>query len=81
MTATNEAALTRKVEARFVTAISRPAIAGPMMRDELMITLFRATALPRSSRPTISTAKLCRVGLSTTLMKPRTRASIHTIQS
>ena len=40
------------------------------MRDELTMTLFKATALVRSSGPAISTTKLWRDGLSATLMKP-----------
>ena len=62
-------------------AISMPATAGPTIREALTITLFRPTALARSSAPTISMAKLCRAGLSNTLMRPMASASAHTIQS
>ena len=40
------------------------AVTGPTMRDALTMTLFRPTALVRSSGPTISTAKLYRERLS-----------------
>jgi len=40
------------------------------MRDTLTMTLFKAMAFARSSRPAISMTKLWREGLSRTLMKP-----------
>src|SRR5450756_2734496 len=78
-TAKNEAALSMKVHAIPVVTMRMPAIAGPTMRDALTMTLFKPTALVRSSGPTISTTKLCRAGLSTELMAPMTKASTHTI--
>ena len=48
-----------------------PATAGPMARATLTMTEFRVTALASWSRPTISTMKVCRVGLSTMLIRPR----------
>ena len=45
--------------------ISRPATAGPMIRDALNIAELSPTALATSSRPTISTANAWRVGMST----------------
>ena len=56
-------------------AIDSPAIAGPTMRAMLKLAEFRATALPMSSRPTISTANAWRVGMSTALVSPRRVAS------
>ncbi len=41
---------------------------------------MRLTALTTRSGPTISIAKLCRVGLSTALTVPRTKTSAKTIQ-
>ena len=52
-----------------------------MMREALTSTLFSPTALARSSGPTISMAKLCRAGLSKTLMNPSTTARVHTIHN
>ena len=40
------------------------------MRADCTITLLRLTALTTRSAPTISIAKLCRVGLSTALTLP-----------
>ena len=45
-------------------------MAGPMARATLTMTELRVTALASWSRPTISPTKVCRVGLSTMLMKP-----------
>ena len=80
-TATNDAALSANVQVRPAVAMRMPATAGPTIRDALTMTLFRPTALARSSPPTISMAKLCRDGLSNTLMKPMAKASDQTIHS
>ena len=56
-----------------------PASAGPTSRAEWIRTLLRLTALTTRSGPTISIAKLCRVGLSTELTVPRTKTSAKTI--
>ncbi len=73
-------ALSAKHGATPSTAMSAPAIAGPMIRDEWMITLLRLTALTTRSAPTISITKLCRAGLSIELMLPRAKAVAKTIQ-
>ena len=52
-----------------------PATAGPMIRAPLNIAELSATALPMSSRPTISTANDWRTGMSTAFAQPRSRAS------
>ena len=54
ITARNEAALKKKQGATPTPAMSTPPMAGPMMRDELMMTAFSPMALARSSGPTIS---------------------------
>ena len=54
ITATNDAALKKKHGATPTAAMSTAPMAGPMMREELMITEFSPTALARSSGPTIS---------------------------
>ena len=58
--------------------IVSPATAGPSTRAALNIAELRATALPMSSRPTISTANAWRVGMSTTLVRPPSRARTMT---
>ena len=60
-------------------AIRIPAIAGPTRRAEWIRTLLRLTALTTRSAPTISIAKLWRVGLSTALTVPRTKTRTKTI--
>jgi len=47
----------------------------------LNIAEFRATALPTSCRPTISTAKDCRVGRSTAFRRPSRKAMTMTCQT
>jgi hypothetical protein len=54
--------------------INRPARAGPMIRALLNIAELSATALPMSSRPTISTTKDWRTGMSKALAVPIARA-------
>ncbi len=54
-------------------------MAGPTMRAQWTITLFRLTAFTTRSGPTISITKLCRVGLSTAFTAPRANTSANTI--
>ena len=75
MTATKLAASIANAIATPTAAMVRPAIAGPMTRAPLNIAELSATALPMSSRPTISTAKAWRTGMSTELTVPMIRAS------
>ena len=56
------------------TPITTPATAGPAIRARLKTALFSAMAFAIPSRPTISTAKVCRVGLSTTVTRPSAKA-------
>ena len=56
----------------------RPAAAGPSTRAALNIAELRATAVPTSSRPTISTENAWRVGMSTTLVRPPRKARAMT---
>ena len=65
------------VPSRLMTS---PATAGPAIRARLNTALFSAMALAMPSRPTISTAKACRVGLSTTVARPSPNASAYTCQ-
>ncbi len=72
----------RKLAASIANAIAtptapmvRPATAGPMTRAPLNIAELRATALPMSSRPTISIAKAWRTGMSTAFTVPMMSAS------
>ncbi len=71
--ATNERALIAKQGPTPMVAIARPAAAGPRIRAEWMRTLLRLTAFTTRSGPTISIAKLWRVGLSTELIAPRVK--------
>ena len=75
MTARKLTASTTKAAVTPTAAMTRPATAGPMIRALLNIAEFRATALPMSSRPTISTANDWRTGMSTALTVPMTSAS------
>ena len=61
--------------------ISTPATAGPTIRAALKIAELRATALPMSSRPTISMTKAWRVGMSIALVQPRMNAIRITCQT
>src|SRR3954453_2643258 len=76
----NENALIRKHGATPSSAITAPAAAGPMMREEWTMTEFSATAFTTRSGPTISTTKAWRAGLSTALIAPCTQTSARTIQ-
>src|ERR1022692_1161093 len=51
-------------------ATRMPATAGPITREALNIEEFRAMALIRSSRPTISTKNDCRAGISKAFTTP-----------
>ena len=75
MTATKLSALSAKAAATPTRPIVIPATAGPMIRAPLNIAELSATALPMSSRPTISTANDWRTGMSTAFAQPRSRAS------
>ena len=82
MTARNDAAFSRKHSPTPTLAMSTPPSAGPRMRDELMTTPFRPTALARSSGPTISYTKLCWDGMPRASAVPVSAASsqiIHTV--
>ena len=71
--------MSRKHSSTPTVAISTPAIAGPTIRAQCTITLFRLTAFTTRSGPTISMTKLCRVGLSTAFTAPRANTSANTI--
>ncbi len=58
-----------------ITPIKMPAIAGPKTRAPLNSDEFSAMAFIRSSLPTISTTKLCRVGMSKASVIPSSNAS------
>ena len=72
-------ALTRKHGATPSVRIRTPATAGPKIRAAWIRTLLRPTALTTRSAPTISIAKLWRVGLSIALTAPRAKTSAKTI--
>ena len=59
-------------------AMSTPPMAGPMTRAPFMTTLFRLTALGRSSLPTISMTKVWRAGLSNMFTTPSSNDSRYT---
>ena len=75
ITAMYEAALTKKQTPSPNTVITTPPMAGPTTREAFITTVFRLTALGRSSRPTISITKVWRAGLSKTLTTPSRPAS------
>jgi hypothetical protein len=77
--AANEATLTPKQGVTPTIAMIAPASAGPTIRAACTMTLLSETALTTRSGPTISMAKLCRVGLSTAFTEPRTKTSAQTI--
>ena len=70
MTARKLTASITKAAATPTAPMTRPATAGPMTRALLNIAELSATALPMSSRPTISTANDWRTGMSTALTVP-----------
>jgi hypothetical protein len=79
--APNDSAFSRKHGATPIAAITPPASAGPTIRAEWTIRLFRLTALTTRSRPTISITNAWRAGLSTALTAPRTNTSASTIHA
>ena len=81
ITATYEAAFSRKHAARPTVAINNPAMAGPTTRVAVNTALFRLTPLATSSGPTISITKLCLAGLSNSVTMPRANAKASTIHS
>ena len=54
-------------------------MAGPTMRAQCTITLFRLTAFTTRSGPTISITKLWRAGLSSAFTVPRASTRANTI--
>ena len=60
-------------------AIRTPASDGPTTAAPFHIEEFSAIAFIRSSRPTISIANACRVGMSTTWIAPQTSAATITM--
>ena len=81
ITARNDAALKKKHGATPTLAISTAPMAGPMMREELMITEFSPTALATSSGPTISYRKLCCEAMPRAIAVPVRPARTQTIQT
>ena len=78
--APKEIALIRKAVETPSVAITTPASAGPTMRADCTIALFSPIAFTIRERPTSSTTKLCRVGLSTAFTAPRANTTAKTIQ-
>jgi hypothetical protein len=76
--APNDSEFRRKHVAIPTVAITMPASAGPMIRADCTIRLFRLTALTTRSRPTSSITKLWRAGLSIALTEPLTNTSAMT---
>ena len=70
MTARKLNALTRTRRRSPTAPMVRPAIAGPTTRAPLNMAELSATALPMSSRPTISIANAWRTGMSTAFAQP-----------
>ena len=62
-------------------AISKPATAGPIIWAALNEVEFNATALGRSSSPTISATKVCLTGASSAAAEPDRKANTYTCQS
>ncbi len=75
-TATNDAALTKKLGARPTVEMRIPATAGPATLPTLNMTLFSVTALARWWVPTSSETKVWRAGLSSASMTPSRSASL-----
>ncbi len=73
-TAPNDAALIRKAAGVPTALMTSPAMAGPTILATLNTALLSPIAFAIPARPTISTAKLCRVGLSTTVTAPSAKA-------
>ena len=81
MTATNDRPLMKNAVEMSNTPMVRPATAGPTIRAALKIAEFRATALPMSSRPTISMTNDWRVGMSMAWVQPRAKARMTISQT
>ncbi len=77
----NDAPLMRKTGPLPMTAMSRPATAGPVTRPSWKLALLSAMALDRCSRSTISGTKACRPGLSSTVIMPSPKANRYTCQT
>ena len=77
--AANESALKAKQVPTPESAMTAPAVAGPMMRALCTTTEFSETALTTRSGPTSSLTKLWRVGLSMALTEPRASTQAKTI--
>jgi hypothetical protein len=70
--------LMKNAGARPSPAMTRPATAGPTILAVCTSVELRATALTRSSRPTISMTKVWRAGMSSALVIPSRRAKPST---
>ena len=62
-------------------AMSKPAMAGPIIWAALNEVEFNATAFGRSSSPTISATKVCLTGASSAAAEPDRNANAYTCQS
>src|SRR6266550_4751737 len=80
ITGTKLIVLIRKSGATPRKAMMRPPSPGPTTRAILKTDEFKAMALGKSSRPTISTTKACLVGISNELVRPNKLASTNTSQ-
>ena len=80
MTGIKLIALSRNSGATPSQAIMSPPRPGPTMRAKLKSDEFKATAFGKSSRPTISTTKAWRVGISSELVSPSKLARTRTCQ-
>ena len=80
-TAPKESPFSRKAHPMPTLAISRPATAGPIHPPALNEVEFNATALVRSSSPTISATKVCLTGASNAAAEPDRKANTYTCQS
>ena len=74
-TAPDETVFRRKHNPSPMAATITPPIAGPTVRVKLNIIALKAIAWRKSSRPTMSTVKDCRVGTSIAVMMPSASAS------
>ncbi len=66
---------TRNAQPKPTVITSRPASAGPKMRDAVIAALLRLTALFMSASGTISTTNDRRAGLSNATVMPPTNAT------
>ncbi len=76
ITAMYDAAFRKKHGAMPMTAMIRPASAGPMTLAMLMLTVLSVTAFGRCSRPTISSTNVWRAGLSSAVTQPKQNATV-----